>query len=88
VKLYAFWAYDAFPGCLGGEVNNFHEGGKVSIVSYGPGFLFTPLKILPHKEGLKLQAKLNEIKNNHAKDLDALGKKYRELVAKAAPWLD
>lgn len=58
-KLFAFWKYDLFPHVLGGEVEKIFPNGNVEILSYGKGFVFTPIKILPKEDGQKLWEKIN-----------------------------
>jgi hypothetical protein len=87
MKLYAFWAHDRYPGCLGGKVEAFHKDGLVSVASYGPGFLATPLKVLPLEEGLALQKRLNELHDQYWTARDELRRNYARAAIKEAAWL-
>jgi hypothetical protein len=73
-KLYAFWEYDHFPYVLGGEVTKMDDRGRVETVEYGPGFRFTPFKILPLDAGRNLMAQIKHI----AAQYETSARKLRE----------
>ena len=56
-SLYAFWKYDNFQKCLGGEVKSIEKNGLISTHKYDGDYYFKPFIILPIKEGLDLQKK-------------------------------
>lgn len=80
MKLYAFWSYN---GCaphhlLGGEISKIRDNGDVEIVSYGPGFWFKPVKIVPLAQGLKIQAELDKLEEGFKFELETLKTKYKQ----------
>jgi hypothetical protein len=66
-RLYAFWQTDRPPYLQGGEV--IHISGDKVGVRERTG-LFVPAKVVPLKQGIKLQKKLHkaELKYKRAKD--------------------
>lgn len=82
-KLYAFWKYNswpyALPGIIGSEVKDICSGGKIKAEGY-PGFLFTPIKILPLDDGIKIRSELDELTKYYKKDLEKLNKSYLNKV--------
>lgn len=66
-KLYAFWYTDLPPYLQGGEVIHI-SGDKIGVRERAG--LFVPAKVVPLKQGIKLQKKLQkaELKYKRAKD--------------------
>ena len=59
---YAFWKYDRVPYVLGGTITDILDDGRVETREYGKGYYFTPIKIVPIEDGLKIQDQLNAMK--------------------------
>lgn len=84
IKLYAFWSYTTYPYVLGGEVTDMREDGCVKISSYGNGYWFKPLKILPLAAGQLLMEQIKELSNQYHEKLSDFHRKFdislRELI--------
>jgi hypothetical protein len=81
-KLYAFWKYDRFPFCLGGEVTDMRADGSVETVGYGPGFYFKPFLLLPLKEGKEKARELENLKNVYNESKKQLTKVFTDKAEK------
>ena len=84
--LYAFWAYDLFPFILGGPVEKMGKHGEVETKNFGPGFWFTPLKIMPEESGKELHEKINLLEKEYDKDIKQLREKYYDKLNSIAPF--
>ncbi len=63
-KQYVFWSYDAFPFCLGAEVDVILPDGRVQPKGYGGQVkIKEPLLVLPLQDGIELHEKLHEIED-------------------------
>lgn len=80
VGLYAFWRYDLFPYLLGGSISKVHKDGRVEIMSYGPGYTFKPLFVLPGDLGARLRLALEELEGKRRHALQKLDLEYRDQV--------
>jgi hypothetical protein len=74
--LYAFCRYDLYPYCLGGEVEEILENGKVRVKGF-QGFIFYPLVIVPKSQGVKIKEQLDTLEKEYKKALDELDDKYQ-----------
>lgn len=84
-KLFAFWRYDSnIQRCLGAPVLEIDIKGRVSVKGY-QGYLFTPIKLLPLKQGEKLWASLQVIDREYEAAQKALREKYKQLVNDLIP---
>lgn len=81
-RLYAFWKYDQFPFCLGGEVTDIRADGSVETVGYGTGYYFKPFLILPLEEGKKIAAELGKLREEHRIAIEAVDFTYTQKVKK------
>lgn len=75
-KLYAFWRYDLFPGCLGGEVVEFC-GEHAKIRGMG-GYMVRHFKIIEGPAGEKLVRDLRKLEGERQEALDKLNAEFRE----------
>jgi hypothetical protein len=75
-QLYAFWSYDLFPFCLGGEVTNVRLNGYVETREYGTGFYFKPFLLLPYAEGKKKAEALQKLSDEHHSAQQTLAATY------------
>jgi len=83
-ELYAFWKYDTYPFCLGGEVSEITEKGNVIPVGY-QGHIFKPIKLVPKEQGLKIKQQLDELKDQYQKAQDELSKSFKEKANEILP---
>lgn len=67
-KLYAFWKYDSFPFVLGGPVKRINQYGNVEPENY-PGMTFSPIRLLPLEDGLKLKETFDSLEGEYRKAL-------------------
>ncbi len=62
--LFAFWRYDQYPYVLGAEVTRMNNTGDVYAPSYQRWF--RPIKMMPTKAGKALDARLQQMRAEHA----------------------
>lgn len=70
MKQYAFWEYDIPPFLLGGVVEKVDEEGYVTIENRYQGYRFRPVAVVPLKEGLKMQKKLDKAERKYRKRME------------------
>lgn len=81
-QLYAFWSYDQFPYILGGTVAKINDDSTVETKEYGPGYCFTPLKIVPLKAGMIIKQDLEKLKARRTKTLRGIELAFDEELKK------
>ena len=85
-KLYAFWRYDIPPYALGGEVLKIREdNGGVYVKGYDRYMSTyfsenTIIAIVPYKEGVKLQKKLDKVAKAYRKTIEAAKKRLKDTI--------
>lgn len=85
----AFWKYDLFPGCLSGKVDTQRlaerNDGKVFVPSFG--HWFKPMLTMPDEIGLPIATKLEELREEYAREQKELSDKYRQKAREIASFL-
>lgn len=77
--MYAFWKYNGFPSICGGKITQMNKRGTIEAKNY-PGFVFTPVKILPDESGAQLLADLKLLELKHREALKKFNKKWEREV--------
>ena len=81
-KLFAFWKYDQFPYCLGGEITDMRDNGSIETVEYGRGAYFKPVLILPLEQGKATMKELKVLEAARAEAIKAVNKTFQEQALK------
>lgn len=81
-KLFAFWrysfqSYTGIPGFLGAPVVEVKANGDVAAEGY-TGYRFTPVKILPIKEGRALSAKIERLRKEYREAHKAVDREFKK----------
>lgn len=88
-KQFAFWKYDRFPYCLGGEVTEIikekgHLNGCVETKNFGVGYYFTPFLFTDLETGRKIKAQLDSLEEEREKMLklvyDGFNARLKEII--------
>lgn len=83
-RLYAFWGYDRFPYCLGGEVDYLLENGRVQVKNYGGG-IFRYSDIMPYEEGAAKHEELEKLESEYHAAKDKLHAEFMARRLKILP---
>lgn len=74
MKLFAFWKYNLFPYCLGGEVTEFKDG-YVFVRGY-EGMRFKPTYITDLEHGKNIYEQILDIAGEYQVKKDELREEY------------
>lgn len=80
MKLYTFWKYDVPPFLHGGIVEKIDEEGYVTIKNRYQGYRFRPVAVVPLKEGLKMQKRLDRAERKYRKRMEKAKKDLLDTV--------
>ncbi len=86
-NLIAFWEYDKYPYCLGGNVTKITDNGDVEIEQYGKGRYFCPIKILPENKGIEVLKILSSLKDEYDEEKEQLKDKFISKLKVSVPFL-
>jgi hypothetical protein len=84
----AFWKYDLFPYVVAGEIDGFDSSG--SAIWKGTGYSIhrqSIIAIVPYKDGLRYQKKLEHWKEKYKKDIEKVKRNCIEAMVVDIPVL-
>ena len=84
-KAYAFWGYDTFPYCLGGEVQEIKDDGYVLVKGY-QSYKFKPKFFTTLAHGRELKERLDELKEQHREMRNILNEAFDARLKLLAPF--
>ena len=76
-QLMGFWECTASPYFLGGPIESFNDDGKIKVQGF-PGFVFSPVIVVPYERGEKILADLRSIEAAYSKELSELIAKHNK----------
>lgn len=86
--MFAFWTYDQFPYILGAPIDEMDEEGRVQAPSFGKGYWFRPIKIVPVAQGKKLMEQLYQLRDEKREADAALRKEFLDKAKALAPFIE
>lgn len=87
-NLFAFWTYSSFPYVLGAPIDEMDEEGRVQAPSFGTGYWFRPIKIVPVAKGEKLMAQLEQLGEEEREAQSVLRQEFLGKVKELVPFLE
>lgn len=83
-KAFAFWRYDLFPYCLGGEVSEILDDGRVYVPKYQGHF--RPCYLTSLEEGKELLKKLMDLRELQRQTQETVKKGFEAQVKEFLPF--
>jgi len=77
-RLVAVWPSEY--SYLGGEITKMYDDGKVETKNFGPGFRFTPVKILPYAAGMVFLTKAKQLDGERVNKLVKVNQEYAKKI--------